>query len=92
MSTPNDYNTPIPLDAYVPPGPLSGSVKRAVEQSLAEIVPPGRTGAMVGVATADGPSLQLATRIGHHWVLAAEAKTDWSASHVEGRVMLHGSW
>jgi hypothetical protein len=76
---------------FVPRGPLSAAVKAEIEQQVADLVPPDRTGATLVVLDPNGAKAVVATKLGDHWTLAGEASSTWGGD-VSGRVLLTGSW
>lgn len=84
MDTPREVGT-------VPAGPLSAAVRAEIERQIADLVPPGRTGATLVVLDPAGAKAVVATKLGEHWTLAGEADVTWGGD-VSGRVILTGSW
>lgn len=76
---------------FVPRGPLSAAVKTEIERQVAELVPPGRTGATLVVLDPTGAKAVVATKLGEHWTLAGEVDSTWGGD-ISGRVLLTGSW
>lgn len=80
-----------PLGVTVPPGALTASIQKSIEQALETAVPPGKRAAVVAVADPTGVKLGVAARLGDHWKLAGDVERDWSGA-VTGSVGVAGSW
>ena len=74
-----------------PPEMISASIKRHVEQALAEI-PPGKSGAMVAVATTDGVNLVFAHRTATDWEVAAWVGKQWRNKDLLAGVAVKKTW
>jgi hypothetical protein len=72
-------------------GPLTESGRRAIEEYLVQVIPPGATGAALGVITKDGISFGAAMRLGDRWELAGGVERAWSGD-ISGQVVVMGSW
>ena len=84
-----------PTGLTIPDGsglPLSAaSIRQSIAKAVSEVIPEGRTGAAVGIVSADGSlHLVLASKIGDNWTVAGSLDRD--GKHVSGQVMVAGSW
>ncbi len=83
--------SPQPLPVVLPPGKLTASLRSQVESAVANIIPDGKSGAVLAIAGSEGVTVTVATKIGDDWTLSAEASKKWRGD-VSGRIMIVGSW
>lgn len=76
---------------FVPEGPLTSAVRSEIERRTAELVPPGKTSALLVLLDKNGVSSVLVHKINNNWTLDAEVKVKWGGD-VTGSVVLNGSW
>jgi hypothetical protein len=83
----------VPLGVMLPPGQLTASIQKAVEQAVANSVPKGKRGALVAVVAPNGAAVGVVAALDKDgdWKLAADAKVAWDGK-VSGQVVLSGSW
>jgi hypothetical protein len=83
----------VPLGLVIPPGALTKSVQRAVEQAVAQAVPKGKRGALVAVVDPAGARFGVVAALDADgdWKLAGDAQVAWDGE-VTGQVVLAGSW
>jgi hypothetical protein len=83
----------LPLPVLVPPGPLTASITKAVEDAVASSVPEGKRGALVTVLGPSGIHVGVTAKLDRagNWKLSGEAEYAWGG-HVSGQAILVGSW
>lgn len=73
------------------PGPLTVDFQKAIDKYLANVIPPDKSGAVLGVVTPTGVQFGAAVRVGQNWKLAAGVDRAWSGE-TSGQVVVMGSW
>lgn len=82
---------PVPTDVVLPKGPVTAEFRASIDKALADMIPPGRRSAAIGVATQDGMVVGFATRINDRWTIGADVEKQWGGD-LTGRVMVVGAW
>lgn len=85
------FDNPVSLPVTIDVGELTKINKAKIEQAIREIVPEGKRGAVLVVADHEATTVTLATKVGDHWQLAADAKYKWRGN-VTGQVRILGTW
>lgn len=67
------------------------TIKDAISTAFA-VVPEGKRGALLVIATEDGARAHLAAKIGNHWRVAAGAGWVWETRDVGAFVAISGVW
>ncbi len=74
-----------------PPVALQPSIRAAIADAVAAI-PPGRSGALVGIATEKGWNAAVVSKLGADWEVQAWVGKDWSAPGVSYGTVVRKSW
>lgn len=85
------FAEPLPTAVVLPTGPVTRLDREAIERALSDLIPAGKTGALIGVATHEGMVLGVAARVNQTWTVGAEVEKRWGG-RVTGRVMVVGAW
>lgn len=73
-----------------PPRILSDSLKRAIQDAIADI-PQDKRGALSAGATLEGAEVSFGQRFGHNWTVGAYGAYSWSGQKSAG-VRFSGAW
>lgn len=74
-----------------PPVALQPSIRAAIADAVAAI-PPGRNGALVGIATERGWNAAVVSKLGDDWEVQAWVGKDWQAPGVTYGTVVRKSW
>jgi len=85
------YQEPIATGVTLKPGPVTPDFHQAVDRALADIIPPGRTGAVIFVGTQQKIVAAAAARIDQHWVIGGDVEKIFGGP-LSGQVFIKGSW
>jgi hypothetical protein len=82
---------PQATDIVLPKGPITPDFRASIDQALANLVPPGKNGALLFVATDKGAVLGVAAKLNDNWAIGGDVEKKWSGD-VTGRVFVRGYW
>ena len=80
----------LPGAMVTPPDLIRASIKQAVDRALADI-PPGRSGALVAVATLDGVNLAVAHKA-DDWEIVAWVGKSWQSDAFSAGAQVKKTW
>jgi hypothetical protein len=92
---PDAHGAAVPAPSGVafrePPVALQPSLRAAIADAVATI-PPGRNGALVGIATERGWNAAIVSKLADDWEVQAWVGKDWDAVGVTYGTVVRKSW
>jgi hypothetical protein len=77
------------LPLLLPKGSITKQTREQIELSVAELIPEGKTLAVLGVADKDGIAAVVVAKMGTHWKLQGDFRRAWGGD-VSGAVKVIG--